>query len=212
MRSTVPGRSALTVTPCTAAIVPIALNVAGHSSCCATTVVTASGGGWKAAPCAIAVWICWNLTTPSPATITSVAVSITIIRFNIFPSLLGSTVPRFHRSKALTLERWNSGTLERQKSLTDVQQHARVNAMPVPLLLAEERRRVVLRLHRDEAVITTQSPTARVPCDTAADIAGQKCFGVVYRQHTPLEQRQAADTTGEVRHDGRSIRRGDGQV
>ncbi len=45
MRSTVPGRSALTVTPCTAAIVPMALNVAGQSSCCATMVVTASGGG-----------------------------------------------------------------------------------------------------------------------------------------------------------------------
>ena len=64
IRSTVPGRSALTVTPCTAAIVPIALSVAGHVSCCATMVVTASGGGWNAAPCAIAVWICWNFTNP----------------------------------------------------------------------------------------------------------------------------------------------------
>ena len=64
IRSTVPGRSALTVTPCTAAAVPIALNVAGHSSCSATMVVTASGGGWNAAPCAIAVWICWNFTKP----------------------------------------------------------------------------------------------------------------------------------------------------
>ena len=45
IRSTVPGRSALTVTPCTAAIVPMTFSVAGHSSCCATMVVTASGGG-----------------------------------------------------------------------------------------------------------------------------------------------------------------------
>ena len=45
MRSTVPGRSALTVTPWTAATVPMALSVAGHSSCRATIVVTASGGG-----------------------------------------------------------------------------------------------------------------------------------------------------------------------
>ena len=45
MLSTVPGKSALTVTPCTAAIVPIALSVAGHSSAAATIVVTASGGG-----------------------------------------------------------------------------------------------------------------------------------------------------------------------
>ena len=31
--STVPGRSALTVTPCTAAMVPMTFSVAGHSSC-----------------------------------------------------------------------------------------------------------------------------------------------------------------------------------
>ena len=55
MRSTMPGRSALTVTPWTAAIVPMTLSVDGQSSCCATMVVTASGGGWKAAPSAIAV-------------------------------------------------------------------------------------------------------------------------------------------------------------
>ena len=55
MRSTVPDRSALTMTPCTAATDPIALSVSGHSTCCATIVVTASGGGWNDAPCAIAV-------------------------------------------------------------------------------------------------------------------------------------------------------------
>ena len=52
--STTPGRSALTVTPRTAATVPIAVNVDGQSSWLATIVVTASGGGWNAAPCAIA--------------------------------------------------------------------------------------------------------------------------------------------------------------
>ena len=41
-----PAWSALTVTPRTAASVPIALSVDGHSSCAATIVVTASGGGW----------------------------------------------------------------------------------------------------------------------------------------------------------------------
>ena len=45
MRSITPGRSALTVTPWTAAIVPITLRAAGQRSCCATIVVTASGGG-----------------------------------------------------------------------------------------------------------------------------------------------------------------------
>ena len=92
-----PGRSALTVTPWTAAIVPIALNVSGHSSCCATTVVTASGGGWKAAPSAMAVWICWNFTKPRPATITIVTVSMPIIRLNMTRSFRfqSSKVPAF---------------------------------------------------------------------------------------------------------------------
>src|SRR5687768_11691974 len=190
MRSTVPGRSALTVTPCTAAIVPIAFNVAGHSSCCATTVVTASGGGWKAAPCAMAVWICWNLTKPSPATITSVTVSITIIRFNIWysdPSFVSLLLP-------------------------DVQQHTGINPVAVSLFLAEERRRVVLRVHRDEAVVATQAPAARMPGDAAAEVAGQERLGVVDRQRPPLEHRQTAHTTGEVRHDRRSIRRRDNEV
>ena len=40
-----PGRSALTVTPCTAATDPMAPTVTGQSSWRATTVVTASGGG-----------------------------------------------------------------------------------------------------------------------------------------------------------------------
>jgi len=52
--SMVPGRSALTVTPCTAAMVPITLKVEGHFSCLTTIVVTATGGTWKAAPAAIA--------------------------------------------------------------------------------------------------------------------------------------------------------------
>ena len=55
MRSTVPDKSALTRTPCTAATEPITLSVCGHSDCSTTIVVTASGGGWNAAPCAIAV-------------------------------------------------------------------------------------------------------------------------------------------------------------
>ena len=45
-KTTVP----LTVTPRTAAIVPMTLSADGHCSCAAATVVTASGGGWNAAP------------------------------------------------------------------------------------------------------------------------------------------------------------------
>ena len=43
--ATMPGRSALTVTPWTAAAVPMAFSVAGQYSFRATMVVTASGGG-----------------------------------------------------------------------------------------------------------------------------------------------------------------------
>jgi hypothetical protein len=46
--ATVPGKSALTVTPCTASIVPTTLSVVGQVVCFATAVVTASGGGWNA--------------------------------------------------------------------------------------------------------------------------------------------------------------------
>src|SRR3954466_14541072 len=88
MRSTVPGRSALTVTPWTAATVPIAVSVAGHSSSAAAIVVTASGGGWKAAAWPIAVCTCLNFTNPSAATIITVATIVTAMRFamNVFSS------------------------------------------------------------------------------------------------------------------------------
>ena len=49
MRDTSPGRSALMVTPCTAAVVPMTGSVSGQGSAPATMVVTASGGGWNAA-------------------------------------------------------------------------------------------------------------------------------------------------------------------
>jgi len=61
MLSTMPGRSALTVTPWTATTVPIGRSVAGQRSRLATIVVTASGGGCHDAPWAIAALICRNL-------------------------------------------------------------------------------------------------------------------------------------------------------
>ena len=88
MRATRPGRSALTVTPCTAAVVPMTASVSGHSSGCATIVVTASGGGWNPAAWLAAAWNCWNLTNPSTASTATVTVNIRIIRFAIQPSLL----------------------------------------------------------------------------------------------------------------------------
>jgi hypothetical protein len=71
-----PGRSALTVTPCTAATEPMAFQVAGHSSRFATTVVTASGGGWNEACCFMPAWICRALTAAIAAMRTAVATSI----------------------------------------------------------------------------------------------------------------------------------------
>ena len=83
MRATRPGRSALTVTPCTAAVVPMTASVSGHSSGCATIVVTASGGGWKPAAWAAAAWNCWNFKKPSTASTATVTVNIRIMRFAI---------------------------------------------------------------------------------------------------------------------------------
>jgi hypothetical protein len=83
MDSTMPARSALTVTPRTATTLPIALRLAGHSSCRATVVVTASGGGWKEAAMAMPAWIWRNLTVPMPPRKTATANSITIIRLVI---------------------------------------------------------------------------------------------------------------------------------
>ena len=100
MRATSPGRSAATVTPCTAAVVPITGSVSGHGSARATIVVTASGGGWKAAACATAVWICWNLTAPRPPITTAVSTNIRIIRFNMAIPLL--RVPRYDAGAGCT--------------------------------------------------------------------------------------------------------------
>ena len=57
MASTIPARSAVTVTPWTAVAEPMALSVAGHSSWRAVLVVTASGGMRNDAACAVAVRI-----------------------------------------------------------------------------------------------------------------------------------------------------------
>ena len=82
-RSTIPGRSALTVTPCTAATVPMAVRFAGHCSCRATIVVTASGGGWNEECWAIAFLTWPYFTAPMAVRKAAAASSIRIIRFFI---------------------------------------------------------------------------------------------------------------------------------
>src|SRR6516165_9062036 len=81
--ATVPGRSALIVTPWIAATVPITSSVDGHVSFCAVIVVTAVGGGWKLAPCAIAVWIWRNFTNPKLPRRTTTTTSMNNIRFSM---------------------------------------------------------------------------------------------------------------------------------
>jgi hypothetical protein len=83
MRATTPGRSALTVTPCTAAMVPIAFSVDGHSSCAATIVVTASGGGCIAANSPAIAWNCLNFKKPRPLMNVIIKTTIRIIRLAI---------------------------------------------------------------------------------------------------------------------------------
>src|SRR6266508_2615251 len=79
--STMPGRSALTVTPCTAATVPISARFAGHCSCRATIVVTASGGGWKD-ECSLMAFLTWPyFTAPMAVMKTAMANAISVIRF-----------------------------------------------------------------------------------------------------------------------------------
>jgi hypothetical protein len=83
-----PGRSALTVTPCTGATVPIALSPERHCSSRASTVVTASGGGWKSDRSVAR--ICRNFAKPSPAITTAASASKSAIRF----AMILSSVPQ----------------------------------------------------------------------------------------------------------------------
>ena len=85
MWSTRPGRSAATVTPCTAATLPMASSVSGHASRRATTVVTASGGGVQS--CDIAVLICEYLKPASTAITAMTTTNIAIILFAMATTL-----------------------------------------------------------------------------------------------------------------------------
>src|SRR5436190_6043899 len=179
-----PGRSALTVTPRTAAMVPMALIVDGHWSCAATMVVTASGGGWYAAPWAMAVSICLNFTKPNALTKSSVSVSITNIRIamNLCPPLVtvDATFPGLP---------------------ANVQEHPAVDSVPISGLLAEKGWCVVLRLQRDKSVITPQAPAPRVPAHAASDIAGEERFAVVDAERRLLQETQSANPASYVRDD-----------
>src|ERR1051325_12134085 len=131
----------------------------------------------------MAVWICLNFTKPSPPTKSSVRVSIRTIRLAMSVS-----------SSSYLIEKRVA-----ESTSADVQQHAAVDAVAVARLLAEERRRVVLRLDRREPVITTQSPAPRVPVHAAADVAREEGVRADDAERRLLEETQSTDTAGDER-------------
>ena len=60
----------------------------------------------------------------------------------------------------------------------DIEDDSAIDAVTVAGLLSPERRRIILGLHRDEAVVATQTPAAAVPLHAATDVAGEERFGV----------------------------------
>src|SRR5262245_61207377 len=94
----------------------------------------------------------------------------------------------------------------------NIEDDSAIDAMAVPGLLSPECRRIVLGLHRDEAVVTAQTPAAAVPLHAAADVAGEEGLGVGDAETGALEQAQAADATSHIRHDRVACRRLDYQV
>src|SRR5215813_11069817 len=139
----------------------------------------------------MAVWICLNFTKPSAPTNRSVRVSIINIRLAMNFS-----------SSTWTVERDAS----RSTLPADVQQHAAINAVAVPGLLAEKGGCVVLTLQRDESVITPQPPAARVPAHAAADVAGEERLRVVDAKRLLFEEAQATNATRHIRHHRRAVR------
>src|SRR5262252_7308338 len=120
-------------------------------------------------------WICFTFTKPHPATIANVTVSITIIRFTM------STSPN------------------------GVDHHAAVNAIPVPRVLSEEARRVVLRSHRNEAIVAAHAPAAAAvePLHASAHVAGQKGVSLRDAERRGVEHRESANAARHVRRQRR---------
>src|SRR5262245_4882451 len=97
-------------------------------------------------------------------------------------------------------------------STHDIEDDSAVDAVAVPGLLSPERRRIVLGLHRDEAVVAAQTPAAAVPLHAATDVAGEERLGVSDTEAGALEETQATNASGHVGHDGVSHWRLNDQV
>src|SRR5690349_3616456 len=121
---------------------------------------------------------CFTFTKPKPATIANVTVSITISRFTM------STSPN------------------------GVDHHAAINPIPVSRVLSEEIRRVVLRSHRDEAIVAAHAPAsaAMEPLHAGADVAGQESVRLRNSERRGVEHGEPADSARHVRRQRRRVR------
>src|SRR5262245_40143938 len=94
----------------------------------------------------------------------------------------------------------------------DIEDDSAIDAVAVPGLLSRARWRIVLGLHRDEAVVTAQAPAAAVPLHAATHVAGEERLGVSDAEAGALEEAQTADAARRIRDDGMTHRRLDDQV
>src|SRR5689334_24683861 len=86
-------------------------------------------------------------------------------------------------------------------SAHEVENYTAIDAVSVPRFLSEELRRIILGLHRDEAIVATQTPAAGVPLHTSTEVGREERGGVVDADLGAFEQTQAAEACGRVRHD-----------
>src|SRR5688572_32356271 len=100
--------------------------------------------------------------------------------------------------QADAVEHWTLSIAYRALS-NGVENRTAVDAVAVSRLLSEEHRRIVLGLHRDEAIVAAQTPAAGIPLHTSADVAREERRGVVDADGRALEQAQAAETRRRIR-------------
>src|SRR6188768_2522745 len=94
----------------------------------------------------------------------------------------------------------------------DIEDDSAIDTVTVAGLLSPERWRIILGLHRDKAVVTTQTPAAAVPLHAATDVASEEGFGISDAEAGALEEAQAAHAARHVWHDRVTRRCLDDQV
>src|SRR5438067_727214 len=81
---------------------------------------------------------------------------------------------------------------------------ARRRSMTILRLLAEERRRAVVRSYGEEAIVAAKTPAAIwcVPLQSAANVARQEGLRAGDAELRAIVHRQSADASCHVRHNG----------